>query len=241
MRKQQLGIPLVENGYFDKVLKYQPVAYWPLWEASGTAARNEIGSGMNGTYNSDVSGWPVGTGIGDGNSAPGFDGTNDYVDVYSSGFNSAFDGQLGSVIAWFKVSGAGVWTDGVSHEVLHFGVDGNNFIILRKTNANNAFGFYYEANNVQEGVTHTMSPTTWQHIALTWSLAADAVKAYLNGAQVGTTQSTLGTWAGNLSNASTLLGAYSKVPANAWSGNIAHVAVFDYVLPLTSVADLAVL
>ena len=227
--------------YADKVLSYGPVAYWPLSEASGTAATCLTNPAMNGTYSSDVSGWPVGTGIGDGNTAPGFDGTNDYIDIYSVPFRDAFDGGEGTVHGWFRVSAVGDWTDGIQRLVVRLYIDANNYISIYKSNANNTFGFEYKAGGTLEfQLTAGMTATTAIPLALTWSATADAVIYYLNGTTSGAADAGLGVWAGQLAALTTLIGAGNQVPVNSWKGAIGHVSVFDRPLSASDIADLAV-
>ena len=73
------------------------IGYWPMNEAAGTDALDASPESNDGTYNSDVSGWPPGTGIGDGNTAPTFDGTNDYNDLETAAIFADFDGDHGTV------------------------------------------------------------------------------------------------------------------------------------------------
>jgi len=58
-----------------------------------------------------------GTG-GHGATAFSFDGTNDNVNIYSSDLNSVLNPNEGTLVAWTKVSGAGVWTDGTTDGIL---------------------------------------------------------------------------------------------------------------------------
>ena len=79
--------------YADRVMRYGPIAYWPLWEASGTVAHCLVNPLQNGTYNSPVQGWPPGTGIGDGNTAPWFDGATSFVNIFSVPIQSVLTGN----------------------------------------------------------------------------------------------------------------------------------------------------
>ena len=99
---------LAGGGYSDKVLGYSPIAYWPLWEASGATAEDISGNGFDGAYTGVTLGQE---GIGDGNTCPLFDGANDYVDIYSAGFAGALMRLRVPLTGWMKVFNAGVWTD----------------------------------------------------------------------------------------------------------------------------------
>ena len=71
------------SSYQSAIFAYNPVAYWPLNETSGTAAFDWAGTN-DGTYNGNftlgANGLPATTGL-PTNTAAGFDGTNAYVDV----------------------------------------------------------------------------------------------------------------------------------------------------------------
>jgi len=108
-REQGTALPgtWTAPAYWERVMATDPIAYWPLWETSGTVARCLINPAQNGAYNSNVSGWPPGPGIGDGNTAPFFDGTNDYVNPFSVTFRGRFNGAEGTVMIWAKVANVG--------------------------------------------------------------------------------------------------------------------------------------
>ena len=232
-----------EQSYSDKVLTYSPVAYWPLSETSGTNADNlgASGSGADGTYDRDVSTMGPTTGIGDGNTAPVFDATNDEVNLYTTTFSDYWDGDvddignLGSMMAWAKVSGAGVWEDSASRQVLRIRA-GSTHWRIKKDNTNNRVE--YERDNVllqKNGV----SETGWMFLGFTWNETPDEFLAYYNGSQEGTTQSGLETWnGGGLNSSSCWIGA-EATGTTLWSGALAHVAFFSTVLNGAAWADLA--
>lgn len=224
--------------YYERVLNLDPIAYWPLWETSGTTAECLVNPAQNGTYSSDVSTWPVGTGIGDGNSAPGFDGTNDWVEGITATIAAAWNGSEGTLFHWLKVANVGVWTDGVRRDTMFFQVDGSNYVMIRRSTANNTMQWLYNAGGTLEVVgTAGLSSTAWVPVALTWSKSAEEMKAYWNGAQTGATQTTLGVWAGTIGAAN--IGATGVGPANPWSGWLAHAAVWDRALTQPDINSLA--
>ncbi len=49
--------------YFRKVLSHRPIAYWPLWEASGSVAFDLAGNALHGAYTGVTLGQ---VGVGDG-------------------------------------------------------------------------------------------------------------------------------------------------------------------------------
>jgi hypothetical protein len=232
-----------DNQYYQRVFEIvgTPIVYFPLWEASGVVAEDASGNSRDGAYPSDVSGWPVVTGIGDGNTAPAFDGTNDYVDVYSAGLGGAFDGAEGTVSIWARISDPNVWTDGVARYAFRLYADGANQIDIRKQTTNNTLRWRYEAGGTAELVElAALTTTTWMHLAIIWSSSQDKVRAFYNGTQTSTDQTGLGTWAGSLDSNVSIVGAGSKTPNNAWAGLLAHFLVLDYAATPSQIEALAV-
>lgn len=226
--------------YSQRVLATAPanlIAYWPLNETSGTVADNAEGTAArDGAYNgvtlnssTFTNGDPVGL----------WDGTNDFGNVYSASLNTVLNGQEITVAGWFKVSGAGVWTDGAFRRLFILEVSVAHNISIFKRSDNNQITFIYTAANTTVSVTHGFSQTGWVHYAITASLAADQMKAYLNGAQVGTTQTGLGTWAGALVNTGCVIGARNTTPIQVWDGYLAHPAVWTTPLSAAQILALA--
>ena len=234
------GRALIPTGinYNDLVMGTQPIAYWPQSESSGLVARCLTNPAMNGTYTgvtlaNDNTG-PFGT------PAPFFDGANDYVNVQTAALAAAFNGNAGTLASWCKVNSGAVWTDG-SARYPFYGVvvAGASYFQINKVDPN-AMRWRYQAGFVLETVTDwAVTLTSWMHVALTWDKAADEVKAYLNGTQDGVTQNGLGVWGANLLT-TTLIGATSMVPANAWHGWLGPCAIWNRALAPAEIASLYV-
>jgi len=229
------------DAYADKVMGYGPIAYWPLWELSGTTARCLVNPAQNGTYNSDVSTWPPGAGIGDGNTAPFFDGANDFVNVLTATFTGNFDGTEGSIQIWAKVANVGVWTevwtDATTRETYRFLVDGNNLSIIRREAANNQLGWFHFAGGplgpiVENGV----AETGWMHLVGTWSETVNQQIAYRDTVNKGILVA--GAWAGVL--AQCTIGSEDPGPNGVWNGWLAHCAVWNRALSAPEIAALSV-
>jgi hypothetical protein len=225
--------------YINKMLGYGPIAYWPQGEKTGAVAYCRVNSAQNGAYTGVTLGQP---GIGDGNTAPFYDGANDYTDIYTATFSGNFDGSEGSFAAWFQVSGAGVWTDVTERKVLRLVVDGNNLLDFAKRNVNNRMDIL----RISGGASTTrsivgLSSTAWLHLAATWSETANQYIVYLDGVQQGAVM-TAGVWgAGPLVVNQTVLGAVSTAPGSVWDGYLAHAAFWDSALSTAAIADLATL
>ena len=227
-----------EVAYADKVLATESanlIAYWPLWEASGATADNFEGTAArDGTYTGVTLGQ---TGIGDGKTCPLFDGSTDWLNVYSASFASAFSGATGTFMAWAKVSAAGVWTDGAAREVVRFLVDGNNYFYIRKQAANNELYFIFRAGGTTDDHTFTVTTTDWIQIVMKWDKpTANRVYYYWNTNT--TSDPGIGTWVGTPASNSTVIGSASGVPGEPWSGWLAHCAVWTKVLSDAQIADL---
>ena len=231
---------LLSNVYAGKVLATAPdnlIAYWPIWELSGTTIDNLEGTAArDGTYDTVALGRP---GIGDGHTSACFDGASSFGNIYSTSLNTAFNGSEGTALIWLKVSGVGVWTDGEPRRGLLLEVDGNNKVQLYNF-TNSGIAWEYKAGGTSETITKTsVSDVDWMQWAITWTDSGSAVKAYFNGTQEGSTQTSLGTFVGDLATTTTVAGARSTVPVNVWDGLIAHVAVWDTPLTADQISNLA--
>ena len=224
--------------YAEKVLSYNPIAYWIMGEAAGLTAIDQVNSpAQDGTYAGVTLGQP---GIGDGNTCPLFDGVNDYNNIYSVALNAAWNGQEFTAMVWLRVSGVGVWIDGVARYAFHMRVDGTNFWQIEKSLANNRLDLSYVAGGVSKTVQYVTSNIGWINATMSVSLSAGVngeMKAYIGGAQIGVTQVALGTWAGALFPNWSALGAQNNVPNLPFSGFLAHGVLF----PVLSDAQIATL
>lgn len=231
---QPIGLGL---SYTQRVQALAPLVYWPLNEVAGTSGANSVidysGNARTGTTANVTFG---AAGIGDGNTAATFNGTSAEIAIVSQ-LQPAYAGRVGSFAAWCQVSGAAVWTDSTNREVIRLLVDGSNYIIIRRATTNNSLEFLYNAGGTTKTVVATLSSTAWFHVALTFNKTGDELKAYINGAQVGTTQTGLGTF--TTSNyAGQFIG--SGASGEFWKGNLAHAALFAAVLTDAQIASLAV-
>jgi hypothetical protein len=215
------------------------IAYWPLDELSGTNADNAQGAARDGTYsgvaldNADGAGATMGR-------AGLWDGVNDLCNIYTVSLRDAFNGAEGTLSIWAKISASGVWTDGTEDRIVTLTADGNNSIALRNTSGSNTLNALYAAGGTFEQISvGSQTSTGWMHLAITWSKADDQVKFYINGAQAGSTATTLGTFAGTLNAATTVIGASVTTPLLVWSGNLQHAAIWTTPLTLAQIQELA--
>jgi len=209
-------------------------------EDSGTVAVDYSGRGLNGAYTGVTFGQ---TGIGDGLACPLFDGAGDFNNVYSAAMNTAFNGQLFSFLLWASVASAVVWGDGTADSFIRFEVDASNITYIRKNTVSNGLRFHYLAGGTTVAVLDTSlnGSLDFFHAAMTVSLAADEMKAYLNGSQIGTTQTGLGIWSGNLDTNRACIGATSITPVEVTNGRLAHVAIVNRVATSAEIGSLAMI
>lgn len=223
--------------YEQRVLATSPLQLLKMNETSGTTALDATGNSRTGAYtgvtlNSVASPFAP-------DFAPRFDGANDDLNDYTASLSTAWNWDEGCVMVWAKVSAAGIWTDGLTHQLVRFRSDGSatDDITIRKTGTNNQIDLSRKANGATKAVTVTLSsPTTaWYCFMLEWSLAGDYLKAYANGVQIGTTQTGLGAHgvAGLLSS-ETHIGSANN--ALDWDGYLAYFAAWDSPADATRIA-----
>jgi len=215
------------------------IGYWPGNEEAGTVAVDYSGNGYNGVYTGVTLGQES---VGDGLTCPLYDGANDFTNIYSAGFAAAFNPAEGSVLMKSKVFNAGAWTDAAFRRLWKLGTDGSNAIDVYKSTVNNTLVFQRIAGGVADSVSTTAAGgiTDWFSTALTWSIAADQLKAYLNGSQIGS-QTTLGTWVGALGATLCAIGANGAAASQEWYGYHAHGIVLNRVATPAEVAAAAVI
>jgi len=231
-----MGISPVFGGglsYIQRVLATDPIAYWVLGERAGNVARCQVLAAQNGQHVGVTLGQP---GIGDGNTCPYYDGTNDYTNVQTATLAGRFNGAEGTVIVWMRVANAGVWTDGQGREMIRVFVNANNHVRISKAAINNSVFSQYVAGGVTKTVQVANTSLANQCFGATWSSAADEFRLYIDGVPVGVTQTILGAWVGVP--VVSVIGASSIVPAAPWHGWLAHVPLWNRALAPAEMADL---
>jgi hypothetical protein len=226
--------------YSETVLAIHPdemLAYWSLGEASGNIAYDLSGNGHHGTYSNVVLGQPS---FEDDETAAGFDGATSVLDVWSADLAANFTPGEFTISLWFKIP-LEVWTNAHTGRLFTFQVDAGNRVLLQKNAQSNQLSTIYNATGANKTKTVSdFSPVYWTHWALTVSKTANAMRVYLSGAQNGLAINGLGTWAGMLTNGSTVIGGQSGFgPVSVLSGSLAHMAVWNTVLTAEEIGSLA--
>jgi hypothetical protein len=229
--------------YSQKLQGIQPadlIAYWKLTEKSGTTAVNAEGTAArNGTYARNVTAMGTVDGIGDGNTAPDFDGTNDEINVYSADLSGAIDGDEGTLAGFLKAENANVWSDDLSGLGLTLGKDASNELAFRHW-GNNTVQVVRKAGGVTSNIAKgSVSTIAWFHMTITWSKTADQVIAYFDGVQFGAPATGLGAFGSpSLVDGRCYIG--NNPSGNAlWIGALAHFAIWTKALTGAEVASLA--
>jgi hypothetical protein len=218
-------VPRSKSKYINKILSTfgsSLIGYWPLNEHSGSVALDWSGNNRHGSYTGvDL----AQAGIGDRQASPYFDGVNDYVNLYSAGLVSAFNGAEGTLLLWGKVFS---WaTIAATQYLARLAVDTNNLIYLRRSTTDNRLIFTYTATTSKTVNIDGITTPNFFSMGCTWSKSADKFIGYFAGAQAGTPQTGLGTWSGSLAAASTALGVFSTSPTGNWKGWLAHAALLN--------------
>jgi hypothetical protein len=237
-----IGLSGLVGGYPEKVLSYNPIAYWPLWETVGGTAVDLVNSpAQDGAYTGVTLGQTVTDANGVSFLCPLFDGANDFVNIWTPTFRDAFNGSEGTAMIWARVFNIGVWTDGIERKTLRLRVDATNEIhVFHRMAVNNRLQSKYEAAGVIElENSDGHVELNWLPLAITWSAITDEVRHYIAGSQEGLTDVGLGVWAGLLDNTRTVIGAFNTGPGQVWYGWLAHCAVWDTPLTDSQIADLA--
>jgi len=210
------------------------IGFWLQDETSGTTAEDSSGKGNDGTYSNvtladaTLLGRPVPLYV---------PGDSSYLNFYSVGFNSDFDGEEGTVIVPIRVSGAGVWTDETQRTVFGALADSSNYVRLFKAINDNQFILRYMAGGTNKDIYSSGAGSlNWLWLALTWSASGDQVRGYLNGEQDGSTLSSLGSWSGSLNAGACIIGAQSTTPSYLWDGWLGPIPMWSKALTPSQVA-----
>lgn len=209
------------------------IGYYPMAETLGTTLIDQSGVAGNGAYSANIQ-LNNAPGIGDGKNAPLF--STSYANFLTAAFNTALNPAEFTVWIWAKALNAGIWTDNAKRYItMIFADNGNLFEIFKETN--NLVYLRAYSGGVGVSVNGSITSTGWMMFALTFSKSANQMKAYYNGAQMGTTQTTGGVWNGPAL-VKALFGGYNTTPAFPWSGWMAQGAVLNRAATLAEIQSL---
>jgi len=233
--KYDLGITQGFDPVLNRVLSVKPsnlVRAYVLGERSGTVAKDSSDNAGDGTY---ISVTLNGTRFLDGQPSPTFDGINDAVDIQSDladDFPNA-DRDNGTIMAWAKVSGSGVWTDGERRKVIELETDSENNIRIEKNPTDNRLRSFIETQGaVKAQNVDGLTTTDWFCVVIRWDLtlgATDYFEVFIDGVSQGSDVGSQGGWAGG----ATLIGSIGSnadTTGNHWDGYISDVAIWNTAL-----------
>lgn len=197
------------------------VAYWPLNETSGTDAIDASGNSRAGVYSGAVLASAAGPTVCGADMAPYFDGSNDFVNVYSLALNGISKAEL-TLAGWSKVNAAADWTDGAYKQIIDLRAIG--YIFIRKSSSGNEINMNYNGKSIPCALT----VTTWFHWAMVVSVAGDYLRAYINGAKVGADVTGLTAVTSTFyADQSTIAVYNSTTPQYPWRGYMSNVIILN--------------
>lgn len=172
------------------------IAYYPLDETSGTVVYDRSGNGRNGAYvNSPTL---ANAQAPSGKLAPLFTGASaQYINLVTSGLQTAWPGQEGSISFWVKADSAARWDNATDTHLFISSVNASNAVVIQHQGATaKSLRATYLAGTTLKGGNYTLIyPSSWVHVSFSWSKAADQLIIRYNGAPTPTITG-LGTWTG---------------------------------------------
>lgn len=212
-----IGLPLRRRSqsYIDRMIALYGanlIQYLPFDDAVGSAtARDASGNSRTGS-NTDVT---AGSTALTGHPSYSFNGTSSFVNAYSASLSGAYSDASASIGLFFK--GTGSWDAG--EYFIEFANVSSNYRTYWYTSSN---GVIMAHKNNAEVVSNSFvaSPTDTLHLMVT--LDGTNMRTYLNGSQVGDTDSYTA-WGRVLSVAR--VGSY--IGSNFITGNISDLIVLD--------------
>ncbi len=200
------------------------IGYWSFDEATGTIAHDFSGRGNAGA----LTGGPIWT-PGKSGTAVLLNGSSDYVNITS--IIGEFNVDKGTLSTWIKITPAAT----LEKEVLNIRADGNNEIEMTDFDGIGGLNFRFKYRTLTINSTDISDDNTWHMVTMTWDTTADQFKAYVDGVQTGSTQTTLGSWAGAITGAN--LGA--NTAANGFlPGRLDETRIYNRALSATEIATL---
>ena len=173
-----------------------------------------------------------------------------YSSVFSSLYSVLLDGEAqyinadtvaddisvskGTYSMWIKFNGE---TD-INANFLKASVNGSNQISIAYINSTSKFRFTYKAGGEQQIAEVTTTEEidgNWTHLAMTWDTSADELKGYVNGSQVGGTQSSLGAFEGVIEKC--YFGTNTLAENSFFKGYIDEISIFDEVINMSNLYD----
>lgn len=206
------------------------IAYLPLTELTGTTASDASGHSVVGTATNVT--WANADGAGPTMGKAPLFGATSFINIAAAAFNAAgYNGQEFTMGIWLKNPG---WAVTQTITMLQTDTDGSNRNFIRQVGALTLAWFEQAGGTILNASTSSGLNAGWLHALFTVSLAGNAKKNYLNGLQVGATQTPVGTYAG----VAVSVNIGRRDGGENWIGHLGH-AVF-YARALTAAEALIV-
>jgi PKD repeat protein len=214
------------SSYSATILADSPLAYWRLGEASGTSAADASGNGRTGAYLNTPTLGAAGALTGDANTAVGFNGADEYVNVP---FTSALNPASFTVEAWaFVTGGQGTYRSLVTSRDFASG-NARGYILYAGSNDRWQFWTGSGPWNVVEGPAVTLNQ--WTHVVGTFDGAT--ARLYVNGTLVA---SSAAAYLANTLRPLRIASGNTDGPANYFlPGRVDEAAVYGSALSATRV------
>jgi len=154
-------------------------------------------------------------------------GGGDYIDLDVDDVGDDVNLNAGTMMGWGSMDN---YASGSYDTLISVRYDANNRVFIEHY-SNNIMYFSYTGGGTGDSVGIDVSSYSgWHHWALTWDKGDDEFKAYIDGVQVGTTQTGLGTLSG--SSAVSRVGAIydGSVTIEHWDGEIDEVQIYSVAL-----------
>jgi hypothetical protein len=232
--------PFAGQSYARRILNTQSASLivdWQLSETSGTPAVNAQTPGTrDGTYVNGVT--LNAAAFTDGTPAPGFDGTNDCVNVYSASLASAIHFSEGTFALWLNPDATFLASATSGYLALLTDSGVSNGVQMFKSASANTFFFRRTVGGVNKTIIRTIPTAGWHHLALTWSAANNQLIAYVDGSSVGS--DTAASISAALGSSRAVVGASTTTGSTPWKGNLKYATLWTTPLSAGEILALAV-
>jgi hypothetical protein len=242
MRDRQRQQIEVFDSEFSNYLDSKPgLAQFQMQEIDGTALLAKVNGAYDPAYNGTASNTTPGT-IATGNLGLAHTfaiASNSYGDIYSAALAAFFDGSQGTLGAFCKINNAAIWSDGNLNIIVRIGSAAEFAALYLPANVDSLL-LVYRAGGIGKSVTTNIlgGTTDWFNVAITWDKAADEVRPYINGTQVGPTLTGLGVYGGGLTATQTTVGADSITPTLEIDADINYVYLANRAFPPPEMAEI---
>lgn len=227
--------------FIRNVRALSPVAYWPL-----STDATEIINGFTSTVNGSVS-FGVNAGIGDGNKAATFDGSDvtSAIAIGSDALFNALNLDEYTIMTWFQFATAQTKADTLEHRIFHIQTDNTGLHKLGHTWTGTKWDAFRREGGVTNGIDVNMAidgDILWHCIFTQCSVSGGYFKVY-NGSSLKlntTSPAPVGWTTAKTTDVFCAIGnsRNDQSAGQGFSGNIAHVAWFNSILSEQTLADI---